>query len=417
MINDITGKVVLASVNILIHLGILAVYHWEGKWEYYPLSWSYPYTIFILIMMCLSTAMPFINRPGIRIRLLAFRMLITAILAVPSSNDILSFGFIFALIIFEGFLYLPRIVALMSALLCIMFNIVLANLHISLWFKPSEALDAGSLMVTFGLYALCGGTGYYLAREQSLRAEGLKTLKELRESNASLASINISLQHVAASEKNITLTTERNRIAREIHDTVAYTLTNLLSLLDAYRERLQADAQEVPENIIQARSLVREGLGDIRKVLRGLRPGENEGYNGLGSITHLVEVFTKAAGIKVILNYGDAPQFPGKAIEDVFYRVVQEGLTNAFRHGHATEVVISFHDEQSGIELTVRDNGQGSEITTGGYGLLGIGERVKALDGKVVTISKPGLGFTLRVWLPLERGDEEHGTDTAGHSG
>lgn len=418
MINDVTGKVILISVTVFIHLGILAVYWWEGKWDYYPLSWSYPYTIVVILMMCISSLMPFIRRSGIHMRLLAFRLVMAAVLAVPSSSDILGFGFIFALLIFEGFLYLPNVLALISAILCVSINILLAKLHISLWFKPVGAVDVGSLMVTFALYALCGAAGYYLAREQRLRAQAIKMLKELQDSNENLANININLQNLAADEKNKTLTMERSRMAREIHDTVAYTLTNLLSLLDAYREKLQANGQEVPEHIVQARNLVREGLGDVRNVVRGLRPGKNEGNNGLDSIRHLVEVFTRAAGIKVLLNYGDVPRFPGKAIEDVCYRVVQEGLTNSFRHGRATEVYVSFYREQTGIELTVRDNGQGSEMLAGsGYGLIGIGERVKALEGRVTTLTKPGLGFTLRVWIPFDQEGEEHGTIKISHSG
>lgn len=418
MINDTKGKVILATITLLNHIGVLALYWKEGKWGFYPITWSYPFVVSVFIMMCFSSVMPFINRFQIRLGMLIFRLVTAAILVVPFSNDLLSFGFIFALLIFESFLYFSSQIALIIGILCVGYHIWLANLYVSLWFKPSTQVDMGSYMVTYALYAICGAAGYYLAREQRLRRKELMLLQELRVSNEALAWININLQNVAADERNKTLETERSRMAREIHDTVAYTLTNLLSLLDVYRERLLADSSEVPDNIMQARSLVREGLGDLRKVLRGLRPGENEGYKGLTKVNHLVEVFRKATGIKVVLSYGEVSQFPGKTMEDVFYRVVQEGLTNAFRHGHPTEVLVSFLREGSGIELTVRDNGQGSEINVGGFGLIGIGERVKALDGRVAVLSKTGLGFTLRVWLPLEKkGEDCDGISTVGNSG
>lgn len=418
MINDINGKVILSAITLFIHIGVLALYWQEGKFESYPQTWSYPFAVSVILMLCCSSVMPFINRFQIRLGMLMFRLVTATILAVPFSNDMLSFGFIFALLIFEGFLYFPSGLAVITSILCVAYNIWLANLHISLWFQPAAQVSMGSFMVIYALFAICGAAGFYLSREQRLRVKELKLLQELRDSNESLASININLQNVAADERNITLETERNRIAREIHDTVAYTLTNLLSHLDAYRERLMADSREVPENIMQARSLVREGLGDIRKVLRGLRPGENEGYHGLAKINHLLEVFTKATGIKIVLNYGEVSQYPGNELEDVFYRVVQEGLTNAFRHGRATEVLVSFHREGTGIELTVRDNGQGSENNAGGFGLIGIGERVKALDGRVTILSKPGLGFNLRVWLPLQqKGEISDGSATVGYRG
>ena len=131
-----------------------------------------------------------------------------------------------------------------------------------------------------------------------------------------------------------------------------------MSLLDVYREKLQARKKKVPEEIIQARILAREGLGHVRIVLQGLRPRSSEGYNGLGSVKRLVDVFGQATGMRVVLSYGDAPQFPGEVIEAVLYRAVQEGLTNAFRHGHATEVFVSFHHLGEGIELIVREIGR-----------------------------------------------------------
>ena len=218
-----------------------------------------------------------------------------------------------------------------------------------------------------------------------------------------LANTNMNLQDLAARAELATMTKERTRVAREIHDTIAYTLTNLISLLDAYREKLQAAGEIIPEELAQARTLARDGLAEVRGVLRGLRPRGDEGYNGLGNIMRLVEVFRQATGVEVQLSYGDAPQFPGEALEEVFYRAVQEGLTNAFRHGRATQIFVSFCRIGEGVELTVRDNGQGAETLTGGFGLVGIRERVEELGGTVSIFTQPGYGFTLRVWLPLSK--------------
>lgn len=415
MTNDWTGKIILSLVGAFIHLQIVAVYWYGGKSASFPLTWSYPYTLLMLIMALMAIIMPFLRNSKNSKRLLFIRFVFTAILTVPSNGDPLSFGFIFSLLMFEGFLYFSTAPASLLCLACIAYTIFLVHTPLYLWFIPPEQPELTSLLLTFALYAICGMIGFYLRREIRLRHKELKIISELLESNVNLASININLQNLAVDERNNTLTQERNRIAREIHDTVAYTLTNLLSLLNAYREQMIADSQEVPENINQARGLVREGLGDIRKVLRALRPGENEGYQGLWGINHLVNVFSKATGITVLLNYGRTPQFPGNDIEDVLYRVVQEGLTNSFRHGRATEVIINFHYDNDGIEAVISDNGRGSEIAAGGFGLMGITERVKSLKGTAAFFSKPGLGFTLNVWLPLTREDEAHGTAKDGH--
>jgi signal transduction histidine kinase len=412
LINDVSGKVILGFVSAFIHLNVLAVYWLGGKSANFPLTWSYPYTIIILLMMLVSMFMLSVSDLRICRRLFFLRFVFTAILSVPFANDMLSYGFIFALLIFEGFLYLSFTLGSVLTLICIAYNVYLINLPLYLWYVPPQPRDMESLMLTFTLYATCGLAGFYLGIQNRMRKKDLKIIQELQFSNKKLAEINIELQDLAIEERNNTLNKERNRIAREIHDTVAYTLTNLLSLLDAFREKLLAEAQEVPENIIQARALVREGLVDIRKVLRGLRPGENEGYQGLWSIMHLVNIFSKATGIKVLLNFGQVPQFPGNDIEDVLYRIVQEGLTNSFRHGHATEVIVNFYYDNRAIELVISDNGRGSETVTGGFGLIGISERVKSFEGIAAFSSKLEFGFTLRVWLPLKKEDLVHGVST-----
>lgn len=404
-------------VCILIHAGLLTAY-WLGEWSrLLPHSWTYSFSAMLPLLAVLSGLLPFVRPGKTAAGIMLFRLLAASVLAVPTSSQPTVFGALFCLIIFECYLYLSKWMALGAFLYTALITLVFAELRLSLWSRPADPLDVGGLIVTEALYVLCGAAGYFLSREHRLRERNMKILQQLESSNHYMAETNIKMQNIAAATKNETLTSERLRIAREIHDTMAYTLTNMLSLLDAYREQLQADAKEVPEFVGEARNLLRDGLGDIRRVLRGLRPGEETGTDGLVSIKRLIELFSKATGIKVVLSYGRVPQFPGKELEGVLYRVVQEGLTNAFRHGRATEVLVAFHLEPDGIELTMRDNGQGTDTLTGGYGLIGMQERIGALGGTVKTISQLGFGFTLRVWVPLLKEDAMYGGSSAGDRG
>ncbi len=234
-------------------------------------------------------------------------------------------------------------------------------------------------------------------------------------SNRYLAEANIGLQTVAAEAELSSIFKERTRIAREIHDSLAYTFTNLIALLNAFLVQKQATGQEVPAEIEKARNLALDGLRDLRQALHTLRPRENEDYNGLGAILRLTKVFKQATGIEVSLNFGDVPQYIGKPLEKVIYRAVQEGLTNSFRHGKATEVYISFYLVGEGVEVNIKDNGRGTDSPTGGYGLLGIQERVDELAGKVNISSRPGNGFLLCIWLPFQEEGEAHGNITNYH--
>lgn len=251
-------------------------------------------------------------------------------------------------------------------------------------------------------------TCHFLVKEQRQRLKEKHLLEELQISNRYLAEANIGLQNVAVQAELASIFRERTRIAREIHDSLAYTFTNLIALLNAYLVQRQAKGRKIPTEVEKARDLAVEGLGDFRQALRTLRPRENESYNGLGSLLRLTKVFKQATGVEVTLNYGDVPQFIGESLENVIYRMAQEGLTNAFRHGKATEVFISLHIVADGIEVLVKDNGCGTSASspaspTGGYGLIGINERVTELGGTVKIVSKSGSGFTLQIWLPLQK--------------
>lgn len=409
------GRFLLLILSVFIHLVVLAGYWWGGLWRRFPDSWSYSYTTGILLMMVLSISMPFIASTSTRFCLLMTRFFIGTILAVPSASRPDSHGLMYFLFSFEGFVYLQSWSRLLPGLFSLGVSAWLAHLRMPLWGRPADPVDMMALGLAWADCLLGGILGFHLAHLLRVHDQESRLIKELRTTNMYLANMNMNLQDLAAQAELATMVRERTRVAREIHDTIAYTLTNLVSLLDAHRERLQARGEMIPEEVVQARTLARDGLADVRAVLRGLRPRNDEGYNGLGNIMRLVEVFRQATGVEVRLSYGDAPQFPGETLEAVFYRVVQEGLTNAFRHGRATKIFVSFCRIGEGIELTVRDNGEGAETATGGFGLIGIRERVEELGGTVAIVSQPGCGFTLRVWLPLPKeGEEVNGVSSAG---
>ncbi len=413
MTTDTKGRFILMVLGIFTHLSVLADFWW-GPRPRHNSSWAHSFTFVVLFMMTAAALTPFIKTARTQRRIFGTRFLATAVVAIPYASHPGSFGLIYALIAFEGFVYLAEHLAWVPGACCILLSAWWAHLQMPLWSGPADPVDWGALMVTWSQCALSAAVGYLLAREHRLRAQECESLQGLLVSNTELADSNMNLQKLAAQVELTTTIKERSRMAREIHDELGYILTNLMSLLDVYREKLQARKKRVPEEIVQARVLAREGLGHVRIVLQGLRPRSGEGYNGLGNVKRLVDVFGQATGMRVVLSYGDAPQFPGEVVEAVLYRAVQEGLTNAFRHGHATEVFVTFHHQGDGIELIVRDNGRGTTTFTGGLGLLGITERVEELGGSVMTVSQSGCGFSLRIWLPFIKEVVEDGSSSAG---
>jgi signal transduction histidine kinase len=405
-------RILLTTLYLFSHSVVYFSYWSGGLWQKLPQSWNIQFSIIFFFMLLLACITPFLKSVQACQGLFLLRLFIAWFLGFPFASHPGDFGLVYATLTLDGFSYFSQYTAYIPGALSLIYLTLIAYLQPSLWNNPGVPANFGSILEAWSQCIFGFIIGFYMDLERKRQ----NRLALISKSNQYLADTNVKLQDIAAHVKLNTTIRERTRIAREIHDTVAYTMTNLLSFLDVYRERLQSDFQTIPGEIIQARELVRDGLRDVRLVLHGLRP-EEESDSGLGNVKRLVDVFAQATGIKVSLEFGNAPQFPGKDIEEVFYRVTQEGLTNAFRHGHATEVSVIFNYYKEGIGLTVSDNGIGTDTFSGGFGLLGIRERIGLLGGNINIISQVGNGFTLQIWAPLRiEEDTTNGTDPISNS-
>ncbi len=415
---ELYRKAIYTLVTIYVHLAILHDY-WNGNLsQIYPSDWSKQFSIAVVLLLVLAVIMPYL-RLYLQRTFFFGRLLLILAVSFPMVEYPGNFGLCYMLLAYEGFFYFSKATAIGLAVFYILFLVYLYLAPVLLWgyYAPKKALKWLALVTITPTCLLGALVGELLAREQRQRQLEKLRLEDLNAANRYLAEANIKLQDTAAQAELSSMFRERTRIAREIHDSIAYTLTNLIALLNAYRAEVQEAGQAVSVRIEEARALAREGLTDLRRALRALRPRDNEGYNGLGSILRLATVFEQATGIAIKVHYGQVPQYVGETLEQVIYRIVQEGLTNAFRHGRATEVFISFHLIRQGVEVVVKDNGCGVEVSGeagtaggGGYGLVGVHERVQELGGTVKIFSKPGFGFTLQVWLPFSKEDEADGT-------
>jgi signal transduction histidine kinase len=406
-------RLILALISLLIH-GLVWYDYWFGQsFRFFPSYWSQQYTVAVLLLALLAVGLPFYRNVALLRGIILVRAGITLALTAPFIAHPGRFGLLYAVLIFESFFYFTWRQASLLGLAYILSAAILVHARPTLWsFTASRVIVNPPVFIPTGIWCLLGGVmGALLSREHRLRLKNQAQLETLRNANLALAEANMDLQDMAAQAELTTMFKERTRIAREIHDSLAYTLTNLTALLNAYSSRFRTKGFEIPDEIHEAILLAKDGLKDVRQVLRTLRPKENELYNGLGNIHRLVKVFQQATGVKVTVSYGNTPQFFDQKLEKIIYRLVQEGLTNSFRHGNATEVLISLHLlPGQGVELIVKDNGCGAATTTGGFGLAGVNERVAEINGKVSIYSKPDCGFTLQVWLPFSQGSDLDGT-------
>ncbi len=221
-----------------------------------------------------------------------------------------------------------------------------------------------------------------------------------------LLSIAIERARLFARSTQLGIIEERNRLAREIHDTLAQGLTAVALKLETADALLETGTQpeRVRQTVQQALDLTRANLEEARRSVLDLRAAPLEGHTLLEALTKLTEEWTRQYGLPVsFLVAGGTRPLPVR-LEVGLYRIAQEALTNIAKHAQASRVSLELSLTPAQIRLNIEDDGQGFEaddISPGRYGLLGLSERAKLLGGTLCLESCPGTGTRLEVTIPL----------------
>ena len=208
----------------------------------------------------------------------------------------------------------------------------------------------------------------------------------------------------AAQASRLAVAEERTRIARELHDIVAHAVSVMVLQTGAVRHRLPEGGDAEALRDVEATG--RTALAEMRHLLGAMRR-EDEGAEltpqpGLGSLDSLLEAFGRA-GLPVRLEVdGEATPLP-RGLDLSAYRIIQEGLTNALKHAHASRADVRVGYGPDELTIDVRDDGDGAAESDGlGHGLVGVRERVRLYGGEMSAGAVSGGGFALVTRLPLE---------------
>ena len=179
---------------------------------------------------------------------------------------------------------------------------------------------------------------------------------------------------------------ERNRIARDIHDTLGHNMTALIMQLQMADHYVMSDAGKSSQMLKNSLNTAKESLSKIREVVETLRGKE---ISPEIAIKTLVEEFSEKTGAGIKLNIeGEIPKNYG--VNSAIYHILQEGMTNSIRHGNASKLWINLIYSNENIKFNIKDNGQGALAFIEGFGLKGIRERVEAFGGNVEFKSQDG---------------------------
>lgn len=207
---------------------------------------------------------------------------------------------------------------------------------------------------------------------------------------------------------------ERNRVAREIHDTLAQGFTGILVQLQAAERLGLKHPEQALASLQDARELARESLQEARRSVLNLRPTELENHTLDEAIARQVSRFESETGIKTRFMIEGYPSLLNPRVEKNLYRITQEALTNVIRHAEASQVTVTLAFQGNVVRLTIADNGKGlngqavnaaelarlASSDNGHFGLLGMQERASVVNGQARFYSPPAGGTIVAVEIP-----------------
>jgi signal transduction histidine kinase len=264
-------------------------------------------------------------------------------------------------------------------------------------FSPSGFIH--TIMISLLMFLVFFGVICFAKFEINQRRTISTIMYELKKKTKQLEDSYIKLRDNTRDIEEITILKERNKIAREIHDTMGHTLTSVLIELEAGERLLKNDQDLAVQKINLAKEQVRKGLSNIRESVGVLNKGK-EILGFVPSLKLLLEETALHGDIYVKYKIEELPQL-SEIQENALYRALQEGLTNGIKHGKSTAFIFILKCEDGHISFQLQDNGIGGDKIIFGFGLSAMELRIREVGGTLNIDSFFGDGCTINISIPL----------------
>ncbi|PKL11931.1 MAG: hypothetical protein CVV52_12050 [Spirochaetae bacterium HGW-Spirochaetae-8] len=327
---------------------------------------------------------------------------------------VLLIGYYLPILSWYEFLFIPCILlefvlifpftttVVLEVVLGMMGAIVFSNHLISASVITVQQLSFPLSLLSFCFYVPISLACILIATIRHARQQEEARLAQIEDLNHRLEGINRNINQKLFGIQQDSSQKERMRITKEIHDTAGYVFINVIMLLQTAMAVLDSDRKLGEAKINDALDYTRRGMNEIRYILREMRAYEKPSLGLQNELYELADLFMKATGVKVKMEYGNWPRSLGRKLDMFFISFLQESLTNALKHGHASTIDMLCWENTSGVMMLVKDNGVGSQGPINpGIGLSGISDFVKGIQG-TVEVGSDETGFHIRVSLPCD---------------
>ncbi|MHB8807527.1 MAG: sensor histidine kinase [Anaerolineaceae bacterium] len=221
-----------------------------------------------------------------------------------------------------------------------------------------------------------------------------------------LEKANARLRKYAINTEQLAQTRERNRLARELHDTLAHTLSSVAVQLEAVKALFDTNQEEAKKGLERSLVTTRNGLNETRRALKDLRTSELENFGLCQSLRNLLQSGAARGGFKYTENLVETLNLLPDEISHAIYRTVQEAVDNTVKHAKAKNVDLQIDQSEKTMQMTYSDDGQGFSLENleeiKHYGLQGMQERITLLGGKFTIQSAPNQGTKIIIKMELE---------------
>ena len=225
-----------------------------------------------------------------------------------------------------------------------------------------------------------------------------------RQQHAELEAAHQRLRRHAATVEQLAVSRERNRLARELHDTLAHSLAALSVQLEALRTLLAHDPAAAQDRLNDVTALARSGLEESRQAIQALRTDPLKTLGLVGALRGMLQAFQARTGVQADLRVAGKELDLTDEEAQTLFRIADETLTNVERHAAAQRVAVRLAFGHDRIDLVIRDDGVGFDpaaVDPDRYGLTGMRERAAMIGATLKVNSRPGRGA--KIWCSLER--------------
>lgn len=244
---------------------------------------------------------------------------------------------------------------------------------------------------------------FILFKEEKVKKlEAQELYDRLRISEDNLKKSNKELELYANSIEEITTLRERNRISREIHDSVGHSLSTIIIQLGAI-EKLSLENDIVKNMSASLKDFTKESLETVRHAVKDLKPDEYKNIDIIIMVDNLLNQHKKMTGVDVVYSFSQDRWKLDEEQSATIYRAVQEFLGNSNKYSKSTKLYVTFIYNENNVSITLKDNGIGTNNITYGFGLSNMRERIKELGGDFNVSSKINEGFTINIRIPKLR--------------